>query len=222
MMMREILILLSKELRLEWYRKYAFNGILLYIIATVFVAYLSFNLKKSQLSPLTWNALFWIILLFTAISAIAKSFVQESESRHYYYYQLVRPESVIVSKILHNSLLMSVMSAIGLPIYIVLLGNPVQDMPFFLLNVVLGSISFASALTLVSAIAAKAQSSGTLMAVLGFPIMLPMIMLLIKVSKNAIDGLARSQSQNELLMLGAINLIVLAVSFLLFPFLWKS
>jgi heme exporter protein B len=222
MMMREILILLSKELRLEWYRKYAFNGILLYIVATVFVAYLSFNLKKSQLSPLTWNALFWIILLFTAISAIAKSFVQESESRHYYYYQLVRPESVIVSKILHNSLLMSVMSAIGLPIYIVLLGNPVQDMPFFLLNVVLGSISFASALTLVSAIAAKAQSSGTLMAVLGFPIMLPMIMLLIKVSKNAIDGLARSQSQNELLMLGAINLIVLAVSFLLFPFLWKS
>jgi len=221
-MMREILILLSKELRLEWYRKYAFNGILLYIVATVFVAYLSFNLKKSQLSPLTWNALFWIILLFTAISAIAKSFVQESESRHYYYYQLVRPESVIVSKILHNSLLMSVMSAIGLPIYIVLLGNPVQDMPFFLLNVVLGSISFASALTLVSAIAAKAQSSGTLMAVLGFPIMLPMIMLLIKVSKNAIDGLARSQSQNELLMLGAINLIVLAVSFLLFPFLWKS
>jgi len=221
-MMREILILLSKELRLEWYRKYAFNGILLYIVATVFVAYLSFNLKKSQLSPLTWNALFWIILLFTAISAIAKSFVQESESRHYYYYQLVRPESVIVSKILHNSLLMSVMSAIGLPIYIVLLGNPVQDMPFFLLNVVLGSISFASALTLVSAIAAKAQSSGTLMAVLGFPIMLPMIMLLIKVSKNAIDGLARSQSQNELLMLGAINLIVLAVSFLLFPFLWRS
>lgn len=220
--MREILILLGKELRLEWRRKYAFNGILLYIVATVFVAYLSFNLKKSQLSPLTWNALFWIILLFTAISAIAKSFVQEPEGRHYYYYQLVRPESVIVSKILYNSLLMLVMSAIGLLIYVILLGNPVQDISFFLLDVALGSIGFAAALTLVSAIAAKAQSSGTLMAVLGFPVVLPMIMLLIKVSKNAIDGLARSQSQDELLMLGAINLIVLAVSFLLFPFLWKA
>jgi heme exporter protein B len=222
MIMREILILLGKELRLEWRRKYAFNGILLYIVATVFVAYLSFNLKKSQLSPLTWNALFWIILLFTAINAIAKSFVQEPESRHYYYYQLVRPESVIVSKILYNSLLMVVMSTIGLLIYVILLGNPVQDMPFFLLDVALGSVGFAAALTLVSAIAAKAQSSGTLMAVLGFPVVLPMIMLLIKVSKNAIDGLARSQSHDELLMLGAINLIVLAVSFLLFPFLWKT
>ncbi len=220
--MREILILLGKELRLEWRRKYAFNGILLYIVATVFVAYLSFNLKKSQLSPLTWNALFWIILLFTAISAIAKSFVQEPESRHYYYYQLVRPESVIISKILYNSLLMVVMSVIGLLIYVILLGNPVQDMSFFLLDVALGSMGFAAALTLVSAIAAKAQSSGTLMAVLGFPVVLPMIMLLIKVSKNAIDGLARSQSHDELLMLGGINLIVLAVSFLLFPFLWKA
>lgn len=220
--MREILILLGKELRLEWRRKYAFNGILLYIVATVFVAYLSFNLKKSQLSPLTWNALFWIILLFTAISAIAKSFVQEPESRHYYYYQLVRPESVIISKILYNSLLMIVMSAIGLLIYVILLGNPVQDMSFFLLDVALGSMGFAAALTLVSAIAAKAHSSGTLMAVLGFPVVLPMIMLLIKVSKNAIDGLARSQSHDELLMLGGINLIVLAVSFLLFPFLWKA
>ncbi|WP_250630956.1 heme exporter protein CcmB [Rhodoflexus caldus] len=222
MIMREILILLGKELRLEWRRKYAFNGILLYIVATVFVAYLSFNLKKSQLSPLTWNALFWIILLFTAISAIAKSFVQEPESRHYYYYQLVRPESVIISKILYNSLLMVVMSVIGLLIYVILLGNPVQDMSFFLLDVALGSMGFAAALTLVSAIAAKAQSSGTLMAVLGFPVVLPMIMLLIKVSKNAIDGLARSQSHDELLMLGGINLIVLAVSFLLFPFLWKA
>lgn len=221
-MMREILILLGKELRLEWRRKYAFNGILLYIVATVFVAYLSFNLKKTQLSPLTWNALFWIILLFTAISAIAKSFVQESESRHYYYYQLVRPESVIISKIIYNSLLMCLMSAIGLLIYVILLDNPVQDMPFFLLDVALGSFGFASSLTLISAIAAKAQSSGTLMAVLGFPVVLPIIMLLIKVSKNAIDGLARSQSQDELLMLGGINLIVLAVSFLLFPFVWKA
>ncbi|MCS7020168.1 MAG: heme exporter protein CcmB [Cytophagales bacterium] len=222
MIVREVLILLGKELRLEWRRKYAFNGILLYVAATVFVVYMSFNLKKSQLTPLTWNALFWIILLFTAISAIAKSFLQEPETRHYYYYQLVRPESIIISKILYNSLFMILITAVGLLMYMVLLGNPVQDLPFFLLDVALGSIGFASALTLISAIAAKAQNSGTLMAVLGFPIVLPMIMLLIKVAKNAIDGLARSQSQDELLILGAVNAIIFVVSLLLFPFLWKS
>lgn len=183
---------------------------------------MSFNLKKSQLAPLTWNALFWIILLFTAISAIAKSFLQEPETRHYYYYQLVRPESIIISKILYNSLFMILITAVGLLMYMVLLGNPVQDLPFFLLDVALGSIGFASALTLISAIAAKAQNSGTLMAILGFPIVLPMIMLLIKVAKNAIDGLARSQSQDELLILGAVNAIIFVVSLLLFPFLWKS
>lgn len=222
MIIHEVLVLLHKEFRLEWRRKYAFNGILLYLVATIFVAYLSFNLKKSQLSPPTWNALFWIILLFAAVSAVAKSFVQEPENRHYYYAQLVHAESVIISKMLYNSVLTVIISLIGLLLYITLLGNPVQDLSFFVLNVALGSVGFATALTLISAIAAKAQNSGTLTAVLGLPVVLPMVMLLIKISKNAVDGLARSRSTDELLMLGAVTLIIWAVSLLLFPFLWRA
>ncbi|MCS6967140.1 MAG: heme exporter protein CcmB [Cytophagales bacterium] len=222
MILREILLLLSKEIRLEWRRKYAFNGILLYLVATIFVAYLSFNLRKTQLSSLTWNALFWIILLFAAISAVAKSFAQESENRHYYYYQLARPESMILSKMIYNSLLLCFLALLGLLLYMILLGNPVQDMPFFIASVILGSGGLATSLTLISAIAAKAQHTGTLMATLGFPVVLPLVLLLIKVSKNAIDGIARSQSYDELITLVAINLIALVVSLLLFPFVWRS
>jgi heme exporter protein B len=102
------------------------------------------------------------------------------------------------------------------------LDNPVLDHGLFLVNILLGSLGFASALTMVSGIAAKANNGGTLMAVLGFPIVLPMLLLLMKVSKNAIDGLARSVSYDEIGTLLAINAIIVAVSFLLFPFLWRS
>ena len=36
--------LLKKEILLEWRSKYAFNGVLLYVVSTVFVCYISFSL----------------------------------------------------------------------------------------------------------------------------------------------------------------------------------
>jgi heme exporter protein B len=221
-LLQEITILLKKEIVLEWRRKYAFNGILLYIISTIFVCYMSFNLQKGQLNPLTWNALFWIILLFTATNAIAKSFVQESEGRQLYYYTLVSPEAIILSKIIYNTLLMWLMSLLGYVIYSVVLHNPIQDQSLFLLNMLLGGMGFAATLSMISAIASKSNNSGTLMAVLGFPVVLPLLLLLIKISKNAMDGLAISVSYDEISTLLAINVIVIAVSYLLFPYLWRS
>jgi heme exporter protein B len=221
-LLQEITSLLKKEIVLEWRRKYAFNGILLYIVSTIFVCYLSFNLQKSQLNPLTWNALFWIILLFTATNAIAKSFMQESEGRQLYYYMLVSPEAIILSKIIYNTLLMWLMSLIGYLIYSVVLGNPVQDKLLFFINILLGGLGFATTLSMISAIASKSAQGGTLMAVLGFPVMIPLLLLLIKISKNAIDGLALSVSYKEISTLLAVNLIVVSISYLLFPYLWRS
>ncbi|MCU0451082.1 MAG: heme exporter protein CcmB [Bernardetiaceae bacterium] len=221
-MLTEIAALLRKEILLEWRNKYAFNGVVLYLAATIFSCYLSFNLQRAAFSPLTWNALFWIILLFTATNAVAKSFLQEPAGRFYYYYTLARAEAIILAKIIYNTLFMWLMALLGYAAYAVVLGNPVQDQPLFLANLALGGLGFASALTMISGIAAKAGNGGTLMAVLGFPVVLPMLLLLLRVSRNAIDGLARSVSYDELLTLGAINVIVLAVTYLLFPFLWRS
>ena len=88
--------LIIKEITLEWRSKYALNGILLYVVSTVFVCFLSFK----STPPLVWNALFWIIMLFAAINAIAKSFMQESKGRLLYYYQLASPVAIILSKII--------------------------------------------------------------------------------------------------------------------------
>lgn len=218
----EIRALLSKEIILEWRQRYALNGLLLYVVSTVFVCYLSFNLERGALNVITWNTLFWIILLFSAVNGIAKGFAQEHEGRYYFYYMIASPEAIILSKIIYNAFLMLVIALIGFVFYAFVMGNPVQDTPLFLANIILGAIGFSSTLTMISGIASKAKNSSTLMAVLGFPVILPMILMLMKVSKNAIDGLQRSASDQELLTIGAINLIVLAASYLLFPYLWRS
>ena len=178
--------------------------------------------QKSELNPITWNALFWIILLFTSVNAIAKSFQQEKEARHYYYYTIASPESIIISKIIYNAMLMLGLGFLGYATYSLVMGNPVGDPWFFLINLILGCIGFSVSLTLVAGIASKADNNGALMAVFSFPIIIPMLLVIIKISKNSIDGLDREISYEPMFVLLAINLIAAALSYLLFPYLWRS
>jgi len=217
-----ILALLKKELLLEWRMRAALQGMLLYVASTIFVCYLSFRLKTGLMGVPTWNALFWIILLFVATTAISKSFHQESSNRQFYYYFLCKPEEIIFAKIIYNALIVAFLGLLCLLFYSLVLGNPAEDLGLFVTNLLLGAIGFSSTLTLVSGITQKAGNSTTLMAILGFPIILPLLLMLIKVSRHAIDGLPWGDSQDELLVLGALNLVVLACSYILFPFLWRS
>jgi heme exporter protein B len=210
--------LIIKEIKLEWRSKYALNGILLYVVSTVFVCFLSFKTTP----PLVWNALFWMIMLFAAINAIAKSFIQESKGRLLYYYQIASPVAIIISKIVYNIGLMLFMASIAFIFYNVVFDNPIEDIPLYLLSVFIGAFSFSTVFTMISAIAAKAGNNATLMAILSFPVIIPLLILIIKLSKNAMDGLDRSVSYDEIAVLCAINAIVIAVSLILFPYLWRD
>lgn len=221
-LLKEVIYLVQKDFVLEWRQKYAFNGMLLYVGSTVFICYLSFSLRFSGLQVPVWNALFWIILLFTSVNAIAKSFTQENRGRLLYYYSIVSPQGLILAKIAYNAALMLVLALLCFLFYAVVIGNPVQDVPMFLLSILLGALGFATSLTMIAGIAAKASNSSALMAILSFPVMAPMLLMLMKLSKNAIDGLERSANYDELGVLSAINLIVITMSYILFPFLWRT
>ncbi|MFM2286842.1 MAG: hypothetical protein RLZZ543_2339 [Bacteroidota bacterium] len=215
----EIRHLLLREMRMEWKQKYAINGLLLYVISTIYVCYLSF---KSVVDVPTWNALFWIILLFAAVNATSKSFATESRGRLLYYYTLAGAPAIILAKMIYNAGLMLLISLAGYVIYSALIGDLVQDKPFFILGLILGATGFSSVLTLVAAIASKASNSGTLMAILSFPLIIPMLIVLIRFSKNAADGLAHSVQEPYIVALLAINIIVVVLARLLFPFLWRD
>jgi ABC-type transport system involved in cytochrome c biogenesis, permease component len=217
-LLKEVRSLIHKEIILEWRSKYALNGILLYVVSTVFVCYQAFQ----SVDPTTWNALFWIILLFASINAISKSFVQESRGRQLYYYTIASAKAVILSKIIYNMLIMLLLAAIAFFAYSIIFQNPLADPTLYFAAVALGSMGFASIFTMVAGISAKAGNNSTLMAILSFPIIIPMLLILIKLSKNAMDGLDRSVSYDEMVVLLAINVITISVSLLLFPYLWRD
>lgn len=219
MLIHQVKHLFIKEFSLELRQKYAINGILLYVVSTIFISYLSF---KKILNPTTWNALFWIIMLFAAVNAASKSFIQETKGRLLYLYTIASPQAVILSKIIYNAFLIVCLSFLCFLFYSLFLGGIVQDVWLFSIVLFFGGTGFASVLTLMSAIASKTNNNFSLMAVLSFPVMVPLLMTLIKISKNAIDGLDWSVSYNYLLVLLLLNVIVCVLSYLLFPYLWKD
>lgn len=217
-----IITLFQKEFTLELRQKSVAAGLVIYLFSTAFICYLTFRLRENLVTPLVWAALFWITILFTVINSIAKSFIGERRGREIYYYSIAKPANIIISKISYNFLLATVLSFSGLLLFYIFLGMPIEDVSIFALAILLTSLGFAASLTLLSSISAKASNSSILMAVLSFPVVISILLLAIKVSKNCIDGLGWDASWDELLTLAAINCLVSAMSYLLFPYIWRS
>ncbi len=218
MLQHPIITLVKKDILLESRQQYTLYGILLYIASTSFVIYLSMG----QPEDTVWNGLFWITQLFICINAVAKSFLAEQKGRMLYFYSIAGAKDFIVAKLLFNLLLMLLMSLVSLALFAVLLGNPVNNMPQFIGITLLGGTSFSLVFTFLAAIAAKAQQSAALMAILGFPIIIPQILLLMKISVTAFSTVILTGWWQLVFLLFGLNVLIIALAIILFPFLWKD
>ena len=213
-----ILTLFKKDLLLEIRQQYSFYGVLLYVVSTIFVLFLAMGRPDSMV----WNGLFWMIQLFVCINAVAKSFLQESRGRMLYFYSIAGAVDFVLAKLLFNALLMLVMSLLSLGLFFFLMGNPLIYPLRFVGIVCLGSVSLSIVFTFLAAIAAKAQQNAALMAIMGFPIIIPQLLLLMKISGIAFSSVLQAGLTNMVLLLAGLDVMVIALSVILFPFLWKD
>lgn len=215
---RRILSLIQKDFLLETRQQYTLYGILLYVVSTIFVVYLSMDRPEEKV----WNGLFWVLQLFVCINAVAKSFLQESRGRMLYFYSIAGASDFVLSKLLFNALLMIVMSLLSLAVFTVLLGNPLENALIFVFITCLGGMSLSLVFTFLAAIAAKAQQQAALMAIMGFPIIIPQLLLLMKISSTAFSSVIQGGWWQMVLMLLGLDIMVIALAVILFPFLWKD
>ena len=215
---KSILTLFKKDILLEIRQQYSFYGVLLYVSSTIFVLYLAMGRPEDEV----WNGLFWMIQLFVCVNAVAKSFLQESRGRMLYFYSIAGPRHFILSKLLFNALLMLVMSIMSLLLFILLMGNPLNQPLQFISLATLGGISLSLVFTFLAAIAAKAQQQAALMAILGFPIIIPQLLLLMKIATIAFSSVIQAGLGQMVLLLIGLDAMVVVLSIILFPFLWKD
>ena len=215
---KTIYALFKKDLLLEIRQQYSFYGVLLYVTSTIFVLYLAMGRPDDDV----WNGLFWMIQLFVCVNAVAKSFLQESKGRMLYFYSIAGPRDFILSKLLFNALLMLVMSLTSLLLFLLLMGNPLSKPLQFVGLATLGGISLSVVFTFLAAIASKAQQQAALMAILGFPIIIPQLLLLMKIATIAFSSVIQAGLGQMVLLLLALDAMVVVLAIILFPFLWKD
>jgi len=202
-----IFTLFKKDLLLEIRQQYSFYGVLLYIGATIFVLYMAIESPESNV----WNGLFWVIQIFISVNAVAKSFLQESRGRMLYFYSIAGPRDFVLAKLLFNSLLMLLMSLLSLALFSLFLGNPLLKAGAFIGLVLLGGWSLSLVFTFLAAIAAKAQQNAAIMAILGFPLIIPQLILLMRLS-NATFSETVAIPVTSVLLLVALDLMVILLA----------
>jgi heme exporter protein B len=210
--------LVKKDLLMEWRQKHTLFGVLLYVGATVFVVYM----MSGQPEARTWNALFWLTQLFVAVNSVAKSFLQEHPNRFRYYYTLVKPATFLMAKMVYSIILMFIMSLLSLLLYYIMLGWPLAQSGLFIVITLTGSLSLSAVFTFLSAIAARAQQNSALMAILGFPLVTPVLMILSKLAVKALEPVYMPGWWGLALVLLALDVLVIILGIILFPFLWQE
>lgn len=213
-----IITLIKKDFLLEIRQQYTFYGVLLYVASTIFVVYLSMG----EPEPAVWNALFWVIQLFVCVNAVAKSFLQDNKGRMLYYYSIAGARDFILSKLIFNALLMMLMSLLSLFIFMLLLGNPILYLVQFIGLSFLGGIGLSFIFTFLAAIAAKAQQQAALMAIMGFPIIIPQLLLLGRIAKASFSPILQAGLWQMVLLLVGLDILIVLLAIILFPFLWKD
>lgn len=215
----KIVALFKKDLLLELRQQYTFYGIVLYIACTIYVLFLAMNEPEAA----AWNALFWINLLFISINAVAKSFLQEGRGKMLYYYTIASARHFIIAKLLYNILLMLVMSLLSLLTFSFFLGSPFNNAISFIGLTCLGGISISLVFTLLAAIASSANQNAAIMVIMGFPVIIPQLLLLVRISKQAYGEIFKEGAIMQMvLLLGALDIMVVVMCMILFPFLWKD
>jgi heme exporter protein B len=215
-----ILVLINKEWQLDMRKQQVVYSLILFIIASVFTCYLSMGKIADST---VWSALYWIVGVFIAFQAMLKSFSQEQNGTELLLNTLAHPRSIYLAKTIYYCLFILILNFISLLLFFIFFGGDLFTdgaIPLTLLSLLSGSIGMSITLTFLSALSFKINQNSSLTAVLGFPLIMPFLLITTKSLNSAM--LAQPDTyQLAAMNLGIGVLMVLLGSFLV-PFFWKS
>ena len=165
-------------------------------------------------------ALLWIVLLFAAAAGLPRGFAREEESHTATALRLAAtPSALYCGKLAFNTALLLAIDALVGPLFLALLQLEVRSPGALAVALLAGGYGLAAGTTLIAAIVAQTRGSGPLFAVLSFPILVPLLLLAIELTRGAVEGVPADGVLRQILLYdGAVTV----AGFLLFPAVWHA
>ncbi len=213
--MKQLLKFFIKE---EWKGKHAVVGALLYIFTAVLITFLSLP----GIDKLQYSAIFWVIVIFTTLQGISKSFIQMRKGSFVFWHQLVTPTQFLAARLVISALLMLIYTFFAFTNFAMMHGTIGESTGPFVLVILCTGIGISSIFTISSSIAAKTDNPGVLLPVLTFPVIIPVVLIGVNAGRKAIDQLDFSTLLPEIGILILFNILIVVLGLMLMNFIWKE
>ena len=217
----EAMAVFAKEWRCEFRTRYALNTLGLFAFTTLVVVSVSLGPLGVSVSQGTavLPVLLWVILLFSAAAGLPRAFVQEEETQTATALRLAAtPSALFCGKLLYGLTLTLALEALITPVFVAMTSLDVKSPGLLAAVLAAGGFGLAAGSTLVAAIIAQARSKGTLFSVLAFPVLLPLLLIAVELSRHAVAG---DPADVALLQLLLYDASVTVAGFMLFPVVWN-
>jgi heme exporter protein B len=217
----EVLGVFAKDWRCEFRTRYALNTLALFAFTTLVVVSISLGpigidrARATKVLPV----LLWVILLFSVAAGLPRAFVQEEESQTATALRLcATPSALFCGKLLYCLTLVAALELLVTPVFVTLMNLQVGNPGLLAGSLAAGGYGLAAGSTLVAAIIAQARSKGTLFSVLAFPVLLPLLLLVVELTFKAVGGEPAGVALPQLLLYDAS---VTIIGLMLFPLVWN-
>ncbi len=219
--MNRTIAVIKKDLRIELRTKFAINMVFAFVVASLLL--IMFTLKAQDLEPTPKSGLIWIIILFSALSSLGRSFIQETDKNTYNILRIYGSSSaVFMGKMVFNILFSLGINIITFGLYIILANIIVASWWAFSIILIAGTIGLSSVSTMIAAIVSQADRKGAIFSVLTIPLFIPFILLLTNLTKSAfVDGLSSNITNDMAAIIGFIGVTITA-GVILFDFIWEE
>lgn len=220
--LQQTIAVARKDLQAEMRSRYALNALGMFVVVSV--AVMAFAAGIERLSPAVAAGLIWVTMFYAATTGLGRSFVSEEERGTTLLLRVtVASSPVYFGKLVINLALALVTNfTIALLFLVMMSGVVAKSLPAFLMVIIMSSFGFAATLTIIAAIIARSSSKGALYPVLGFPVILPLMILGVDLLERSMLGDGVAELGVALPMLGVYSGAVIAVSYVLFDLLWKE
>lgn len=219
--LRSAFSVFQKEFIQEYRTRFALNSALAFVIASLFVVF--FTVKIDQVPPTSRSGLVWIIILFAALSSLSRSFVQETDRQTFDVLRLNVPASTTyVGKLIFNFLFTLLVAGLSVLGFIFLADLAVAHLGILMLAVGIGSLGMSAMSTLLAAIIAQADHRGAVFPVMTMPLLIPLLLLVTRLTKSALVDGRFDGILNELTALIAFCGVAISLAVILIDFIWED
>jgi heme exporter protein B len=212
-----VLLLVAKDLRLEWRTREIVTtvGLLAFLLVIV--------LGAARSDPESAPAAMWVTYAFAATLGFTRTFALERDHLTALRLAPVDRGSVFLAKALTNWLMLLVVQAISLPVFGALFTETVWTrLAPLSLPIVLGGIGLSAVGTLFGGLIVQTRLREALLPILMLPVTLPLLIAAVSATGAILGGQPISAAGAQLQLLGAFDILFLTTSWLLFDFVLEE